>query len=141
VLSVTADSNIWVSAFNFPGKPRRLIEMADSGFVCIDISDTIIDEVLRVLRLKFEWSDESLAEAKSQMTEIGRRVTPGQRVSVVEADETDNRILECAEAAGSEYVVTGDKHLLQLGKFDSIAIITVAAFLDKERGSSGLDLK
>jgi uncharacterized protein len=134
VVSVTADSNIWVSAFSFPGKPRRLIEMADSGSVRIDISDAIIDEVLRVLRLKFKWPDESLAEAKSQMTEIGRRVTPGQRVSAVEADETDNRILECAEAAGSEYVVTGDKHLLQLGNFESTAIITVAAFLDKDAG-------
>jgi predicted nucleic acid-binding protein len=67
VVSVTADSNIWVSAFNFRGKPRRLIEMADSGFVRIDISDAIIDEVLRVLRLKFKWRDESLAEAKWQM--------------------------------------------------------------------------
>ena len=68
------------------------------------------------------------------MTGIGHRVTPGQRVSVVKADETDNRILECAQAAGSEYVVTGDKHLLQLGNFESIAIITVTAFLDKEAG-------
>jgi uncharacterized protein len=68
------------------------------------------------------------------MTEIGRRVTPGQRVSAVEADETDNRILECAEAAGSEYVVADDKHLLQLGNFESTAIITVAAFLEKGAG-------
>lgn len=72
MVSVTADSNIWVSAFNFPGKPRLLIEMADSGSVRIDISDAIIDEVLRVLRLKFKWPDESLAEAKLQMNEIGQ---------------------------------------------------------------------
>jgi uncharacterized protein len=134
VVSLTADSNIWISAFNFPGKPRRLIEMADAGSIRIDISDAIIDEVLRVLRLKFRWPDESLAEARSQMSEIGHRVTPGQRVSAIEADETDNRILECAEAAGSGYVITGDKHLLQLGNFESIAIITVAAFLDKDGG-------
>jgi predicted nucleic acid-binding protein len=66
VVSVTADSNIWVSAFNFKGNPRQLIELADSGSVRIDVSDAILDEVLRVLRLKFLWSDESLAEAKLQ---------------------------------------------------------------------------
>jgi len=53
VPSVTADSNIWVSAFNFRGKPRRFIEMADAGEVRIDVSEYIIEEVLRTLRLKF----------------------------------------------------------------------------------------
>ena len=130
--SVTADSNIWVSAFNFAGKPRRPIEMAESGFVRVDITDAIMDEVLRVLRLKFEWPDESLAEAKLQMTAIGHRVSTGEALSVVEADEADNRILECAKTAGSEYVVTADKHLLQLDSFESISIITVAQFLDRE---------
>ena len=56
--SVTADSNIWVSAFGYGGNPRRLIEMADAGEIRIDISEFIIDEVLRTLREKFEWSAE-----------------------------------------------------------------------------------
>lgn len=135
MVSVTADSNIWISAFNYAGKPRRLIDMADAGSIQIDITDAIIDEVLRVLRLKFKWPEESLAEAKSQMDEIGHKVVPTRSVSAVEADETDNRILECAQAAGSGYVVTGDKHLLNLGSFENIPIVTVAAFLDRERAT------
>ena len=35
-------------------------------------------------------------------------------------------------AAGSEYVVTGNRHLLQLDSFEGISIITVAQFLDRE---------
>jgi hypothetical protein len=35
-------------------------------------------------------------------------------------------------AAGSEYVVTGDKLLLQLDSFESISIIIVAQFPDHE---------
>ena len=62
--SVTADSNIWVSAFGYGGKPRRLIEMADAGEIRVDISEFIIDEVLRTLRDKFEWSAERLQEAR-----------------------------------------------------------------------------
>ena len=52
--SVTADSNIWVSAFGYGGKPRRLFEMADAGEIRVDISEFIIDEVLRTLHDKFE---------------------------------------------------------------------------------------
>ena len=107
MLSVTADSNIWVSAFNYPGKPRRLIEMADASEVRIDISDHIIEEVLRTLRLKFEWAPERLQEAEAQMDATARKVTPTQAVDIVKDDPTDNRILECALEARSDYVVTG----------------------------------
>jgi predicted nucleic acid-binding protein len=76
VRSVTADSNIWVSAFGYGGNPRRLIELADAGEIRIDISEFIIDEVLRTLREKFEWSAERLQEAADQMKAITRKVAP-----------------------------------------------------------------
>jgi predicted nucleic acid-binding protein len=41
----------------------------------------------------------------------------------------DNRILECALAAGAEVIVTGDRHLLKLKKYQDIAIIRLADFL------------
>ena len=51
------------------------------------------------------------------------------RLDVVAEDPADNRILECAVAAGSQYIVTGDKDLLRLGSYDSIKILTVSGFL------------
>ena len=130
MIGITADSNIWVSAFNFGGIPRRLIDMADVGLIRIDISDDIIDEVLRVLRLKFEWPEESLAEAKTQMNEIGHLVTPKRKVDAVTEDPTDNRILECAVAGASDYLVTGDNHLLKLRQFAGTKILKAADFLN-----------
>ncbi len=44
-------------------------------------------------------------------------------------DPDDNRILEWATAAQSNYIVTGDKNLLRLGSYDGIEIIKVAEFL------------
>lgn len=72
--SVTADTNIWISALNYRGKPRRLIEMADAGAVSIDISEPIITEVLQVLRKKFQWRPEALREAEAQMNGLARKV-------------------------------------------------------------------
>jgi len=104
VPSVTADSNIWVSAFGYGGNPRRLIEMADAGEIRIDISEFIIDEVLRTLRDKFEWSAERLQEAADQMTAIARKVAPSRTVHVLKEDPADNHILECARRTRSRII-------------------------------------
>ena len=130
MLSVTADSNIWVSAFSYGGNPRRLIEMADAGEVRIDISQFIIDEVLRTLRDKFERSAERLQEAADQMNAIAIKFAPSRTVDVLKEDPADNRILECAAEAKSEYLVTGDTGLLKLGSFEAIPIVKVADLLE-----------
>ena len=44
-------------------------------------------------------------------------VPPTATVDVVKEDPTDNRILECAQAGESEYLITRDKHLLKLKTF------------------------
>lgn len=62
---------------------------------------------------------------------IGRTaeiVTPTITLSLLR-DEADNRILECAVAAGADLVVTGDHHLLELRKSRGTAIARVADFL------------
>ena len=59
-----------------------------------------------------------------------RAVAPSVKFRVVAADPDDNRILECAHASKSEYIVTGDKDLLRLREFEGIQIITLADFLE-----------
>ncbi|HEV3278440.1 MAG TPA: putative toxin-antitoxin system toxin component, PIN family [Terriglobia bacterium] len=132
--SITADSNVWVSAFNFRGKPRQLIERGAEGELHIDISDDIVEEVLRVLRLKFQWSGEALAGARAEMNAIGHKVVPRESVDAVKEDPADNRILECAQAGRSDYIVTGDKDLLRLRVFRDIAIVKIADFLVMAEG-------
>ena len=60
---------------------------------------------------------------------MARTVTPAVQLDIIKEDPPDNRILECAVAAGSDYLVTGDKDLLRLGRYDSIRILTVSEFL------------
>jgi uncharacterized protein len=50
----------------------------------------------------------------------------------VKDDPSDNRILECAEAGGSEFIVTGDAHLLKLGQFAGMKILKPAEFLGRQ---------
>ena len=95
MLRVTADSNIYVSAFNFGGQPRRLLQLAEGGKITLPISDVIVQEVIGVLRgRKFGHPENYIEDARDYMTRITERVYPAQTLDVVKADSDDNAILE-----------------------------------------------
>jgi putative PIN family toxin of toxin-antitoxin system len=50
-------------------------------------------------------------------------VSSTENLKVIEADETDNRILECAVSGRAEYIVSGDRHLLNLREYKGIKIV------------------
>jgi predicted nucleic acid-binding protein len=54
---------------------------------------------------------------------------PKQRIDVITEDPSDNRILECAAASGSDYLVSGDKHLLKVGQYQRFKIVPPAEFI------------
>ena len=56
-------------------------------------------------------------------------MVPHVRVEVVERDSDDNRILECSQTSGSDYIVTGDKDLLDLKQYAGARIVRPAEFL------------
>jgi uncharacterized protein len=86
-------------------------------------------ETLRVLGDKFDRAPEWLVEADRQLPVITRVVEPTESIQAVEADPTDDRILECAVTAEAEAILSGDTHLLSLGNFRGIPVQRVAEFL------------
>jgi uncharacterized protein len=136
LISVTLDSNIYISALIFGGEPLRVLKMAEDGLIRLDVSDAIFEEFSRVLRDKFDWGDKDIAEAQHDIRSFANYVAPVEALTVVRDDADDNRIIECAAAARSDYIVTGDKHLLRLGNFVNIRIVNPGDFLTegKSRG-------
>ena len=130
MLSVTADTNIYISALNFGGPPDRVLDLARAGAIRLIISDAIREEVAGVLQSKFRWSEAAIEAAEQRISEFTELVYPMQTVRIVEEDPDDNRILECAHASSSDYIVTGDQHLLRLGHFGNTKIVKAAQFLE-----------
>ncbi len=126
---VTADSNIYVSALKFGGKPLTLLEKALEEDIELAISDSILRETLGVLRDKFHRTDEELLADEVYISACTKRVQPIETLTVVPKDPDDNHLVECAVAARSEVIVTGDAHLLSLRSFRGIAIMLVSEFL------------
>jgi putative PIN family toxin of toxin-antitoxin system len=134
---ITPDSNILISALIFGGNPLRLVEMALNNEVRMFVSETIVQETLRVLRDKFGLSNQRLAQAEDYINACTERVKADRTLSVIKEDPDDNRVLECAEAAGCEAIITGDLDLLRLGKYGQIKIMTVREFLERGERETG----
>jgi len=67
------------------------------------------------------------------LTEMAEVVKPGHAIKVL-ADDPDNRILECAEEGDADFIVTGDKAVLNLNQHRGVRIIPLREYLSgKER--------
>lgn len=59
-------------------------------------------------------------------------VRPNHRINVITDDPDDNRVLECAEFAGADVIISGDAHLLKLRKYAGIDIVTAGNFIKRD---------
>lgn len=116
---------------HFGGIGVRLIGMARSGAIRMDTSEPILAETIGVLRDKFGWDGYRLHFATLELRKFAHVVTPAQTLQVT-SDPDDNRILECAVTAGSDFIVTYDKGLLRLSEYGGIKIVTAVDFLQQE---------
>jgi putative PIN family toxin of toxin-antitoxin system len=129
VLGVTLDTSIYVSALEFGGVGARLLGMARAGMFRIDVSDAILDELLTVLRDDFRWDGYRLHFGIEQIANVANRVVPRQRLDIIKEDPDDNRILECAVEAKSDFIVSSDKDLLRLGNYGDVRLVTAKEFM------------
>jgi putative PIN family toxin of toxin-antitoxin system len=128
-LRVVFDTNIFVSAFVFPGSRadaavRRVLDGEDE----LVISRAIIDELLTVLARKFARDADELGRVAVFLTDLGVVVRPRGRVTIL-SDDTDNRILECARSGHADLIVTGDRAMLALGRYQDIDIKSLREYL------------
>jgi uncharacterized protein len=110
MMRVVPDSNVYVSALLLGGNPRRVIDLAVDGSIELCISESISEEVERVLATKFHWPKERLDSATRYIWSSARWVRPQLTVTDC-TDPDDNRVLECALEAQARSIVTGDHHL------------------------------
>jgi putative PIN family toxin of toxin-antitoxin system len=128
-MRVVFDTNVFVSPFVVPGSQvERAFILAREGRVELYTSVAILTETAGRLRTKFAQEADDIKAALKQISRAARIAKPSRRIAAVN-DEADNRILECAVAAGADLLVTGDRHLLKLRQFEGIPIVRLADFL------------
>jgi uncharacterized protein len=129
LISATLDSSVYVRALNFTGTAALLLGYARAGNFRIDIWASILEETLGVPREKFQRDPHTIHDVRQRLTALCNNVSPTQILGVVKEDPDDNRVLECAAEASSDYIVTEDKDLLRLKEYAGIQIVNVADFI------------
>ena len=126
---VTLDSNVYISALNFGGRPLQVLELARAGQIENAISNAIITETSRILYMKLYWEPSDITTAIEQILDFSKYVKADYTLNVVPQDPDDNRVIECAVAANSDTIVTGDTDLLVLGSFRGVKIVNPSEFI------------
>ncbi len=128
-MRIVFDTNVYISAFVVQrSKSELAFTLAARGLFELLVSPEILAELQGKLSTRFGYSPETVEEVRREVREVAAMVEPELRLSVLE-DEPDNRILECAVAAGAMAIVTGDKDLLALKNYEGIGIMTVSDLL------------
>ena len=128
MVRVVLDTNIWISALNFGGKPAQILKIAVKKQIRLYSSRTLFAELVGVLRKKFDYSDEKIEEVEVLFKKRVKFREPRINLNVIKTDPSDNRVLECALETEADFIVSGDKDLLNLESFRDIRIVGPAEF-------------
>ena len=52
-----------------------------------------------------------------------------KRINFIAEHPADDKFIECAQAAGANYIVSGEKHLLEAVRYKKTQIVLVKKFL------------
>ena len=130
-VKVVVDTNVLVSALLFGGKPGKLIPLWQRGKIRPLASKEIIEEYLRVFTYpKFKLAEEDVNfllynEILPHVKIID--VQPGPRI--IKKDPEDDKFIRCALVGKAKRIISGDQHLLALGTYQKIKILTPSDFL------------
>ena len=128
---VVFDTNILISAlFSQTGSPFRALALAKIGQIESVTCQEIIDEFAEKLLLKFKFSEDKAQSAVDEILSFSRMVEISGTLKAVPNDPDDDMVIECAVVCNASHIVTGDKHLLSLVKYQDIAIAKAADFVN-----------
>jgi putative PIN family toxin of toxin-antitoxin system len=130
VKKVVLDTNVIISALFWEGNSRKMYDLIRQGKLIMLLSDDMEKELIRVLGYeKFGLSPQEILPFIRSLRTHARHVETKSNISVVIADPTDNIFLECALDGGADFIISGDKHLLDIRVYRGIKIVRAGEFL------------
>jgi uncharacterized protein len=129
--TVVLDTNVLVSALGWRGNERRIYNLCREGRLRLATSPALLAELRRVLRYpRLGFTGDEIESFLSDLLERAFVVEPSPTLEVIEEDPDDNRVLECAVASGACWILSGDRHLLDLGNHEGIEILSAARAIE-----------
>ena len=135
-IRAVVDTNILVSGTISPlSTPRQVILAAKENQFTLITSFEINEEILSVLHRphiyeKYHLSEETIDDICTLLYEGAAIVEGYYKIRIIPSDPKDDKFIAAALEGNAQYIVTGDKHLLALGEYSNIKIITAKEFIE-----------
>jgi hypothetical protein len=126
---VVVDTNVFISGIVFGGIPRKIINawiIKKTYIFCI--SPELKAEILTKLQKKFMLPQNILTYVTEALDGYSQKHIPSRKVKLCK-DPRDNFLLELAQEAKADFIVSGDKLVLELKKYKNTKIISPKEFL------------
>jgi putative PIN family toxin of toxin-antitoxin system len=135
-MRVVFDTNVIVSGLLFEGVPGQLLDQAWASNIELCSSEVLLVELQDVLsRAKFAHrlgqADLTARDLVADLRRVATIVTASEVPRIVTTDPDDDHVLAAAVAANADLIATGDSHLLALGSYMEIAIVTARQVLER----------
>ncbi len=132
---LVCDTNVILSGFLWKGKPREILKRIETKTDALFVSRDLLDELERVLTyskiLKILKQSSVTSRDLLEWVIINSSlvvVRPLEKI-IIKEDPSDDIVLSCAVTAHADAIISGDKHILQLNKYENIPILTVSDYV------------
>ena len=137
-MKVVIDTNILIDAmaddFSYTWK---IIDLVLSGEIEAVASEKIFKENLLIINRQIV--KEADRERLQKFLNAAQIVPVYKNVKVVADDPEDDKFIACALEAGADYIISSDKHLLFLERYDSVQILSPKDFWFKYSNENTVD--
>jgi putative PIN family toxin of toxin-antitoxin system len=133
VTRVVLDTNVVISALVYEGPACELVPAWQHHRFTWLVSNALLAEYIRVLHYpKFHLApDEIRYLVEHELLPFITPVKIARTPRVIRVDPSDNHVLACASSGHADLIVSGDHHLLDLGRYRGIPILTIPTFLQR----------
>ena len=134
-MKAVLETNVIISAASNPrGTPAKVLEAWEREEFDWVISWALYFELKGVLERRsvsrfVSWGPDQTERLLASLRGFGRWVEPATELHVMTADPDDNRVLEAALEGRVDFIVTGDRHLLELREHEGTRIVSPIQFL------------
>ena len=129
-MKVFLDTNVLASAAATRGLCADVLREVFASHELF-ISDQVLIELRRVLRLKFGVSQALIDDFIELLEQDSTPAQPGQLPRIQLKDSDDLTILGAAISAGVEVLVTGDQELLDLNRISNLEVLSPRQFWER----------
>ena len=133
-MKVILDTNIFVSALFWGGKPQEVVKACLDDKYELITSTEILNEYFKVTEIlvKKYTPKEDVHNLLDYIVRNSTLVDP-VKSGPITADPKDDMFFEAAISSGAMLIVSGDKHLLDKDTYMGISVLTAAGFLQAEK--------